>query len=78
LINSSANVTLRGLLTNYSNPVILKDFIHANGLSKLEIFAAMAMQGILSKANIYDSFEVITECSVICAEKLINELNKKR
>lgn len=66
--------------TNSENtvyPIIVKDFIHENGLTKLEYFAAIAMQGILSKPGIYDTFDVIAECSVICAEKLIKELNKK-
>lgn len=49
-----------------------------NGLTKREYFAAMAMQGIISKrdndSGVYT--KEIVERSVQCADALIEELNK--
>lgn len=49
------------------------------GMSKLEYFSAMAMQGILSACDIMSglpSYEGIAKDSVAYAKALINELNK--
>lgn len=58
------------------------------GLSKLEYFAAKAMQGILShyglpkdgwvNSDIGKKVESMTIASVACAKALINELNKQQ
>jgi hypothetical protein len=50
----------------------------ANGLTKREYFAAMAMQGISANASLTStSFEKIAEWSVKQAEALITELNNQ-
>lgn len=46
------------------------------GLTKREYFAAMAMQGIIA-GNKYCSVDPISRHSVILADALIEELNKK-
>lgn len=45
------------------------------GLTKRELFSAMAMQGLISKGNLY-SPESIAKRSVECADALLAELNK--
>lgn len=46
------------------------------GLTKREYFAAMAMQGLLSNSSeFYDSI-FIADKAVVCADKLIKELNE--
>ncbi len=54
---------------------IYSDFDH--GLTKLEHFAAKAMQGILSNPSLnWTSYE-ITDYAVACAKSLIERLNKQ-
>lgn len=48
------------------------------GLTKRELFAAMAMQGILSNSAMVDAnFYVASELAVRAANTLIAELNKE-
>lgn len=50
-------------------------YAYSPGLTKRELFAAMAMQGILSNSNI--SIEKETpKLAVLLSDKLIEELNK--
>lgn len=61
------------------NDPITDSIISVNhGLTKRELFAALAMQGILASGD-YDSFGTasIYEASVYYADALINELNKE-
>ena len=46
------------------------------GLSRRELFAAMAMQGMLSDPNVNDPADGIAMSSVMCADALIAELSK--
>lgn len=49
------------------------------GLTKRELFAAMALQGLLSgrrDTSLERSVEVYPECAVMLADELIKELNK--
>lgn len=45
------------------------------GLTKRELFAAMAMQGLLSSPA-FMSNEILINLSVVAADELIKELNK--
>lgn len=51
------------------------------GLTKREYFAAMAMQGLLTNYvahgmyGNHESFPLVEEMAVSCADRLINELN---
>lgn len=49
------------------------------GLTKRELFAAMAMQGILANSEITKSHKDlnIEKTAIKCADALINELNKE-
>lgn len=47
------------------------------GLTKREYFAAMALQGLLAYPG-EGEFKKFTELSVMCADLLIEELNKKK
>lgn len=57
-------------------PIILgtHDYLYDKGLTKREIFAAMAMQGIVTHEN--SSPETAANFAVLCADCLIEELNK--
>jgi hypothetical protein len=46
------------------------------GLSKRELFAAMAMQGFISNSNAMGTYEDFARDSVEIAEALIKELEK--
>jgi hypothetical protein len=46
------------------------------GLTKRELFAAMALQGMLSDSNLTDTFENFARNSVKSADALIAELQK--
>lgn len=46
------------------------------GLTKRELFAAMAMQGLLAKGS-YDRFEDAACFAISCADELIRELSCK-
>lgn len=49
-----------------------------SGLTKRELFAAMALNGLLSSRNfVYGSIEAVIQDSVRAADGLINELDKK-
>lgn len=53
--------------------------LYKMGLSKRELFASMAMQGILaSDINGTIKIESIVSVSVVCADALIEELNKEK
>ncbi len=47
------------------------------GLTKRELFAAMAMQGLLADSAISASYEEISESAVGHADALIAEINKE-
>lgn len=48
------------------------------GLTKLEYFAAMAMQGLLTKGlKAQETYDDIIVDAYNCAQMLINELNKQ-
>jgi hypothetical protein len=47
------------------------------GLYKREYFASLAMQALISVAKESDTPEMIAKASVVIADALINELNKK-
>jgi len=56
------------------------DHYSDSGLTKRELFAAMAMQGIIAAHNIYETGidnEVNAKTAVKAADALINALNEK-
>lgn len=51
------------------------------GITKREYFAAMAMQGLLvnytnNNDSVNDGWPYVSEKAIVCADALINELNK--
>lgn len=53
--------------------------VYNHGLTKRELFAAMAMQGILSNPErVGGTDKELTQYSVMLANALINELNEKQ
>ena len=52
--------------------------LFATGLTKRELFAAMAMQGILAGRERWISFEKLAHMAVTCADALLAELAKPR
>lgn len=48
----------------------------SSGLTKRELFAAMAMQGIMADPNVENPISAAS-LAVQCADALINELNKQ-
>ncbi|GAB6121106.1 hypothetical protein [Dysgonomonas termitidis] len=57
-------------------PIVQGTEIHTTGLTKRELFAAMAMQGILADPEVSDAIKA-SSFAVKCADALINELNKE-
>lgn len=53
--------------------------VYNRGLTKRELFAAMAMQGILANPEITKNHKDlnIEQAAIKCADALINELNKE-
>ena len=49
---------------------------NATHLSKRELFAAMAMQGLISNSERIGNSKECSETAVLCADALIEELNK--
>lgn len=47
-----------------------------SGLTKRELFAAMAMQGMLARSNFSGSFDVLVKHSLRCADALLDQLDK--
>lgn len=60
----------------------LKDddyYLKQTGLTKLEYFAAAALQGLAANPNInWVSEDKIAKASLVCAKILINELNEQK
>ena len=56
-------------------PVSTDRFIVERGLSKRELIAAMAMQGLLSCPNYIESTETIAATSIRVADALIEQLS---
>ena len=50
----------------------------ATGLTKRELFAAMAMEGLLAGSERWISFEKRAHTAVTCADALLAELAKPR
>lgn len=67
--------------TNPNEPINLfdayRDYL-TTGLTKREYFAAMALQGLITRYGVRDSQEEQAIQSVIMADALIKELNKKK
>ena len=59
--------------TNGSDRAYQNTENNSDGLTKRELFAAMAMQGMLS-FSVYE--EYLNELAVYCADELIEELNE--
>lgn len=58
-------------------PIVQGAEIHTTGLTKRELFAAMAMQGILANPErIGGKDQELAQYSVMLADALIEELNK--
>ena len=53
------------------------DSHYQRGLTKRELFAAMALQGYLSDTNVIDA-KAAAEVAVIAADCLIKQLNKSK
>lgn len=58
-------------------PIVQGTEIHTTGLTKRELFAAMAMQGLMADSNVEDPIAA-SQLAVRCADALINELNEKQ
>jgi hypothetical protein len=53
-----------------------EDFFCLGGLTKRELFAAMAMQGLMSSRNLQGvAFETVAQISTMAADALIERLN---
>ena len=63
-------------MTHKTNPTSLIN--NADGLTKREYFAALALQGMLSYYGRQSISEIIAEESVNFADALIVELNKEK
>lgn len=46
------------------------------GLNKRELFAAMAMHGMLARPNFSGSYDLLVDHSVLCADALLDRLDK--
>ena len=55
-------------------------YLAPSGLTKRELFAAMAMQGLVvdSKAALFECQELVAHAAVKCADALLAELAKPR
>lgn len=60
-------------MTNPNEPAYLNNG-STKGLTKREVFAAMAMQGLLSKEGF--PYQELVERAVVVADELINTLNQ--
>lgn len=50
--------------------------VYNHGLTKRELFAAMALQGLMADPNVENPITA-SQLAVRCADALINELNKQ-
>jgi hypothetical protein len=73
---TEGNDSAYGFVDNRSSDYVDNEVRY--GLSKREYFAAMAMQGMVSKTNDYNYARAIAEVAVKYADELINELNKSQ
>jgi hypothetical protein len=62
---------------NSAFPIIAEDYIIDGGLTKREYFAAMAMQGFITKYGVDFQEEQIKQ-AVFMADALIEELSKTK
>lgn len=60
-----------------ASPIIVENYIVDGGLTKREYFAAMALQGFITKHGV-DSQEQHIKQAVFMAEFLIEELSKTK
>lgn len=68
-------------MENQNKPAYPVHGIHENlehGLTKLEHFAGLAMQGLLANPNIILSPQKIADIALQYAEELLNQLNKTK
>ncbi len=75
--NDAANPCIESI--NHSGTIQITT--SESGLSKMEFFAAMAMQGIMGRAGNWDavkSFDFVGKQAVLAAESLIEQLNKTK
>ena len=63
-----------GFATDHTN--INNDGVSASGLTKLEHFAGLVMQGLMSNNSIDPTEFEVAECSVRHAKALLEELEK--
>lgn len=56
------------------HPIVIHGGVHSRGMTKREEFAAMAMQGIISRTSI--STKATAKSAVSYANALIEELNR--
>lgn len=62
-------------------PIVQGTEIHTTGLTKRELFSAMAMQGLIMACDKFDSIKDEKTCAKIAvsqADALIKELNKTK
>ncbi len=64
-------------MTDGNDPVYPSTAAWSSALTKRELFAAMAMQGLLADSAISASYEEISESAVGHADALIAEINKE-
>jgi hypothetical protein len=54
----------------------VQDMVYSDGLTKRELIAAMAMQGLMSSRNLQGvAFETVAQISTMAADALIERLN---
>jgi hypothetical protein len=70
VVNSHGFPSLKNAVIDNSNEQLI-------GLTKREIFAAMAMQGLMANIDPVNHKDYIAENSVKIADALIKELNKE-
>ena len=64
---------------DYANPISVSEAVIDPGLTKLEHFAGLAMQGLINFAFTHGvPHDVIAEKSVLLAKALITQLNKEQ
>lgn len=68
--------SFRSPLPNELNKPLENYITSSLGLTKRELFAAMTMQGIMADPNVENPIAAAS-LAVICADALINELNKE-
>lgn len=74
-MKTNANDPINPIIDSYEDGNV---FTAKDGISKLEYFSAIAMQGILSSQSRTITPETAAKWSVKCAKELIIELNNQQ